>query len=127
MVVAIIVILFLAFLGYWFVKSLKAHKNSAVEFDDHHFAQAGVNVEFQSGTIRIKEHSYKVGQITGIKAEPYKSSHQHGASQAWKAIIEVDDFQKPRHEMNFLSRKLANEFTQRLSTAIRKAGGPSFT
>lgn len=123
----LIILLFVAFVGYWIFKAVQARKNSAVEFDDEHFAQAGVSVEFKSGTIRIKEHTYKVNQVTGILAEPYTSSQKHSGSQAWKVIIEVDDFKKPRHQMNFLSRKKANEFTQRLSTALRKAGGPSFS
>lgn len=122
-----VLILIVAALVIWAIaKSVKAMKNAKVIADENHFKQADVEVEFRTGKIRIKNHDYTVNQVTGISAEPYTNSHKHGASKGWKAIIEVDDFKKPRHEMVFMSRKKANEFTQRLCTALRKAGGPSF-
>lgn len=108
------------------VKLIKASGNAKVTVDENRFKQADVEVEFQSGKIRIKNHEYKVDQVTGIKSEPY-TTNRNGDAMAWKAIIEVDDFKKPRHEMVFITKKKASEFTQRLCVALRKAGGPSFS
>ncbi len=122
------VILILAALLLWaIVKFVKGLQNGKVIADDVHFKQANVEVVFASGEIIIKGNSYKVDQVTGLLAEANSSTQKHGNSMAWNAIIEVDDFKKPRHKINFLSRNKANEFTQRLSVALRKAGGPSFS
>ncbi|MBS1777018.1 MAG: hypothetical protein JSS64_12140 [Bacteroidetes bacterium] len=123
----IIYLLIVAFLGWVGVRIYKSYKSSQMTFDEHHFKQGDVDVIFATGIIKIRTTEYKVNQVTGIKAEPYTQSHRHGGSKAWKAIIELDDFRKPRYEMEFFSRKRANEFTQRLSVALRKAGGPSFS
>ncbi|MFT3932172.1 MAG: hypothetical protein QM726_01045 [Chitinophagaceae bacterium] len=122
----IIIILVLAFLIWIGIRIYKSAKSSNLTFDDHHFKQGNVEVIFSAGTIKINNYTYNVNQVTRISSEPY-TTNSHGNSRAYKAIIEVDDFKKPRHQMEFFSRKKAEEFTQRLCTAIRKAGGPSFT
>jgi len=122
-IIVLLIVGFLLWVGFRIYKSVKSSK---LEFDEHHFKQGDVEIIFATGEIKIGKYSYKVDQITGISSEPY-SSNSHGNSRAYKAIIEVDDFKKPRHQMEFFSRKKAEEFTQRLCTAIRKAGGPSFS
>ncbi len=122
----IIIILVLAFLLWVGTRIYKSAKSSKLTFNDHHFKQGDVEVEFATGVIKIKNYAYNVSQVTGLSSEPY-TQNSHGSSRAWKAVIEIDDFKKPRHEMEFFSRKKATEFTQRLSTALRKAGGPSFS
>jgi hypothetical protein len=122
----IIIILVLAFLVWLGIRIYKSAKSSQLTFDENHFKQGDVEVEFAKGTIKIKSNIYNVNQVTGISSEPY-TQNRHGSSRAWKAIIEVDDFKKPRYEMEFFSRKRANQFTQRLCVAVRKAGGPSFS
>lgn len=122
----IIVLLIVGFVLWLGIRIYKSAKSTKLEFDEHHFKQGDVEVIFATGEIKIGGYSYNVDQVTGISSEPY-STNRHGSSRAYKAIIEVDDFKKPRHQMEFFSRKKAEEFTQRLCTAIRKAGGPSFS
>jgi hypothetical protein len=121
----ILIILVLVFVFWIGTRIYKGAKNSKPTFDDHHFKQGDVEVEFATGKIRIRNYTYNVNQVTGISSRPFMQN-RHGNSRAWKAIIEIDDFKKPSHTIEFFSLKSANEFTQRLSTALRKAGGPSF-
>lgn len=123
----IIILLIAAFILWVGMRIYKSIKSTKLSFDDVHFKQGDVEVIFAKGTISIGKYTYNVNQVTGVSAEPYSSNKFGKGSQAWKAIIEVDDFKKPRHVMEFFSRSKANEFTQRLCTALRKANGPSFS
>ncbi len=58
-----------------------------------------------------------------MHAEPLHSN-RYGDCRVWLAILNIDDFKKPKHQITFPSRDSANVFIQRLSTALRKAGGP---
>ncbi len=98
---------------------------TTVVVDDNSFYQNGVRVNFPTGEITIKKHTYPVSQITGIKS----TFEGAGLQQQGIIKIEVNDFEKPIHKVLFTgptSRKHAEEFSQRLSVALRKAGGPSF-
>ena len=122
-----VILIIAALLLFVIFKFVKGFQNNRVIADDNHFKQADVEVTFATGAINIKGNTYDVNQVTGLLTEANSSTQKHGNSMAWNAIIEVDDFKKPRHKINFLSRNKANQFTQRLSTALRKAGGPSFS
>ncbi len=102
---------------------LKGKKYAA---NDNEFKQSGVDVNFGNKTITIKNKTYNVNQVTGIRWEALTSNHKHGDSQMKVVIIDIDDFDKPHHKISFMSKGHAEKFVQRLSTALRKAGGPSF-
>lgn len=103
----------------------RAYANNKPVYDDNHFRQANIEVIFSSGKIIIANTEYKATQITGMRTEPWHSN-RHGDSRAWRVILDIDDFQKPKHQITFPSKGSANEFMQRLSIALRKAGGTSF-
>lgn len=94
--------------------------------NDNEFKQSDVTVNFGNRTIKIKNKTYNVNQVTGIRWEALTSSHKHGDSQMKTVVIDLDDFEKPHHKISFMSKGHAEKFIQRLSTALRKAGGPSF-
>ena len=94
--------------------------------NDNEFKQSDVTVNFGNRTIKIKNKTYNVSQVTGIRWEALTSSHKHGDSQMKTVVIDLDDFEKPHHKISFMSKGHAEKFIQRLSTALRKAGGPSF-
>ena len=59
--------------------------------------------------------------------KPFRETRRNASSKAKNVIIEVDDFKKPNHKVLFVTSGQAEKFMQRLSTALRKAGGPNFT
>lgn len=126
MIIFLVLAVFVGLAIWAIVKSTKAMGNTKIILDANGFKQAGIEVTFSSGNLKIKSHNYHVNQVTGLSTEPFTSSHKHGASRAYRAIIQVDDFAKPIHKVDFMSRKKAEEFVQRFSVALRKAGGPSF-
>ncbi|WP_276483047.1 hypothetical protein [Paraflavitalea pollutisoli] len=86
---------------------------------EDYFEQHGVKVHFLDKTITIRSHTYHVNQVTGIK------SILGGSLKGVE--IQVDDFKKPIHKISIGGFGKAQEkFAQRLSVALRKAGGPSF-
>ena len=109
----IIYLLVAAFLLWVGIRIYKSAKSSKLTFDDHHFKQGDVEVQFSAGTIKIKGYTYNVSQVTGISSEPY-TSNRHGNSRAYKAIIEVDDLKKTRHSMEFFSRNNFKRFVARV-------------
>lgn len=121
MIIFLILAVFVGLAIWAIFKSIKAMGNTKIILDANGFKQAGVEVTFSSGDLKIKSHNYHVNQVTGLKTEAYTPG-----SRAYRAIIQVDDFAKPIHKVDFMSRKKAEEFVQRFSVALRKAGGPSF-
>ena len=94
--------------------------NSKVVADENHFSQAGVRVDFQTGKINIKGRTYNVGAVQGLE-------HKRISRFGTEVYIKVDDFKKPIHMVGVMGiGKEGERFVQRLSTALRKAGGPSF-
>lgn len=97
-------------------------KRTTVVVDENSFSQHGVRVDFSAGTITIKEHTYPVNKVTGINTVYDRRS-------GGIVSIEVDDFIKPIHKVVFggtIGENQSKDFAQRLSIALRKAGGPSF-
>jgi hypothetical protein len=94
--------------------------------DDREFRQAGIKINFPDNTITVKGKTYKAGQVTGIRMDALTSSHKHGNSMAKTVTIELDDFKKPQHKIMFISKGHSRKFMQRLSVALRKAGGRDF-
>lgn len=115
-----VIIVAVLFYGRLFYKGVHYTAN------DQEFKQAGVHINFTRGTIYIKGRRYEVKQVTGIRMDALTSSHKHGNSIAKTVTIELDDFAKPHHKILFISKGHARKFMQRLSVALRKAGGPSF-
>jgi hypothetical protein len=106
--------------------SLLFFKGVHYTVDDREFKQAGVRINFANNTITVKGKTYRVGQVTGIRMEAFTRSHRHGNSIAKTVTIDLDDFSKPHHKVLFISKGHSRKFMQRLSIALRKAGGPDF-
>ncbi len=117
-----IVLLGLGLLGYFFFKGFS---NTRFTANENEFTQGGVVVNFKNKTINIKGNLYNVNQITGMRTKAF-SSERRGDSKAKNVIIEIDDFKRPTHKILFITSGQAEKFMQRLSTALRKAGGPNF-
>jgi hypothetical protein len=91
--------------------------------DDNSFSQAGVTVYFENRMIKIKGHTYSVDQVKRLRWETGYGEKRNIS----KAFIEVEDFNKPVHYIDFITPNAASTFISRLGMAIVKAGGPSFS
>ncbi|KQS30899.1 hypothetical protein [Dyadobacter sp. Leaf189] len=123
-----IVLAVIAGIGYWMFTVSKRRKT--VVLDDNSFYQNGVRVNFTEQTITIGRYTYPVHKVTGIKANTVVKTKASILANVGTVDIEVDDFTKPVHSINFNGysvQKDTKEFAQRLSVALRKAGGPSFS
>lgn len=101
-------------------------RGSRYSLNEKEFKQGNITVNFIQKTIQIKSKTYSVNQVTGIQWRALTSSRKHGDSQMKTVVIDLDDFERPHYKMSFMSQGQAEKFVQRLSTALRKAGGPSF-
>lgn len=106
---------------YYFIIVRNNQKKKFVS-DENSFQQAGVTINYVEQTIQIEKHTYKVSQITGIKSTVRDTK----AGEQINIRIEVDDMEKPVHLISFMGKHNGDVFMQRLSVALRKAGGPSF-
>ena len=98
--------------------------------DENSFSQNGVRVDFVAQTITIGKYSYPATAVTGIKTNTVVSGKATIVANTGFVNIEVDDFKKPVHKIvfnGFSVQKDTAEFAHRLSIALRKAGGTSFT
>lgn len=107
------------FAAYTIFKRFKAGTYKA---DDTMFSQAGVTVYLKKQKIEIKGREFEIDSITNIRTEP-PSRNQ---TLAYDCVISLSDFKLPEHRIRFVTASKANQFMQRLTTAIEKAGGPSF-
>ena len=83
------------------------------------FSQNDITIEYAKETIKIKKHTFKVNQVTGI------SIITEGRAKILK--IDVDDLRHPVLRVVYAgSEHGANQFMQRICVALRKANGPSF-
>ena len=100
-----------------------AFSQSRLVLSDDSFEQYGVKVDFKKETITINNHTYNVNQVTGIR------TITGGAVNRMEGVeIQVDDFKNPVHKIGVGSFGGAQQkFAQRLSLALRKAGGPDFS
>lgn len=101
--------------------------NSFYSESETEYKQAGVIVNYVDKTISIKGKVFGVNQVTGMRYKSFESTHRHGDSKAKIVLIEIDDMKYPVHKILFITPSHADKFLQRLSVALRKAGGPSFT
>ena len=95
--------------------------------DDSSFSQKGVTVDFASGNLILGTRTFPVHSITAIKTDEVHRREKLLRTATVK--IEIDDLGYPIHQVNFLgfsAHDQAQVFAQRLSVAVRKAGGPSF-
>ena len=113
-IVYLVVFAVIAFAAY------KIYKASDFAANDDEFRQAGVKVVFSTGKITIGKHIYDVTDVQGLESERFR--------MGTVITIKVDDFKKPLHKVSIdgFGREPGERFKQRLSTALRKAGGPSF-
>ncbi|MBO0929812.1 hypothetical protein [Fibrella aquatilis] len=105
-------------------------KRKTVVVNENSFYQNGVKVDFTTGMITIGKHTYPVSKVTGIKSNTLVKTKASILANQGSVDIEVDDFVKPVHKINFNGYSVdkdTKEFAQRLSIALRKAGGPNFT
>jgi hypothetical protein len=119
------ILLILALLGYWIYKQFASNSMTA---NDDYFEQAGVRVNFKEGTIKINNYNYEVSKVTGINTVTTSGGRSVADSlRNLTGIVEisVDDLKKPIHKIAIGGGK-ADQFSQRLCVAIRKAGGPDF-
>ena len=116
----VVVAAFVALIVYVFAHYLgkNSYKN-----DDQMFSQAGVTVKYSEASILIKSRTYPVAAVTGIRWVSGKG--QHGNIS--EAVITVNDMTQPTHKVSFITPAAAESFVQRLSLALQKAGGPTFT
>lgn len=114
----IITILLIVLAWYLFKKLISNDKYTVNEYE---FRQAGVLVTFATGKITIKGKTYNATDVQGIET-------LHISKLAAQISIKVDDFNTPIHKIHIrgVGKGAAEKFVQRLSTALRKAGGPSF-
>lgn len=93
----------------------KYRKDNTYTADEKGFLQAGILILYAARTITIGDKTYGVDDVKGIRLE-----------RGSNVVIEVDDFDKPVHKISFWLVPTAEKLQQRICTALRKAGGPSF-
>lgn len=108
-----------AFAAYTVYRRFKAGTFIA---NDTLFSQAGVVVYFKKGIIQIKGKDFNLNVVTNIRTEPPPRNQ----TMAYDCVLSLNDFILPEHRIRFVNEKNANQFMQRLCTAIEKAGGPVF-
>lgn len=87
--------------------------------DENEFEQAGVRVVFDTGKITINGKTYDVNAVQGIESTKVRFG--------MTITLKVDDFKQPLHRVNIVGfNNAGDKFIQRLSAALRKAGGSSF-
>jgi uncharacterized protein (UPF0333 family) len=117
-VVVIVVILLAVIFGSYF--SRQSHSS-----DENTFSQAGVTVNYLEKTITIKKHTYAVSSVKGLR---WKTGPDfNNAANVSIPYITVDDMAKPVHKISFITPGAAEVFIERVSLAIEKAGGPTFS
>jgi hypothetical protein len=106
-------------IGYIMYNRIKAGTYKA---DETMFSQAGVTVYLKRQKIALKGREFTIDAITNVRTEPPKRDRP----LAYDCVISLKDFSLPEHRIRFVNSSKANQFMQRLVTAIEKAGGPSF-
>jgi citrate lyase gamma subunit len=74
---------------------------------------------FDTSKIIIKGINYDVDQVQGIERKFITAVRT-------QVLIKVDDFKTPIHKIEIMGKGADDKFVQRLSAALRKAGGNSF-
>jgi len=121
---AIVILIFLSLFVLVIMLIRKYFKGKKIISTDELYSQHGLTIEYGTGLIKIGKYSYDVKDVTGIKTEYSVGGTRH--KQFIK--IEVDDLVKPVHIINIVgSTNSADQFTQRICVALRKAGGRSFS
>ncbi|MBW4889212.1 hypothetical protein KXQ82_05775 [Mucilaginibacter sp. HMF5004] len=91
---------------------------------DEFFKQRTVTIFYKTGKIQIGNKSYEVNQVTGIATNTVTDRN---GRNAYHVTIELDDIRNPVHKIGVHGGlKTAEQFSQRICVALRKAGGPSF-
>ena len=119
-----IILIIVAVIGVYIYFNSRGNKFTA---NDNSFSQNGVTVDFTSGSLLLGARTFPVHSITGIKTDEVHRREKLLRTATVK--IEIDDLSYPVHQVTFLgfsAHDQAQAFAQRLSVAVRKAGGPSF-
>lgn len=85
---------------------------------DEGFLQAGVGVNYQNETIRIKGQVYPAEAVRSVR---WESGHGPRGN-ASIAFIELDDMRRPVHQVTFITPNAAQTFVSRLTLALQKCG-----
>lgn len=111
----------LAWFGFkWLIRAVRAYAERPV-ITPNGFRQCGVHVDFRAGTIRLpRGNTYPVSRVRGLRWEDYATLG------TYRAIVEVDDLDRPIHPVGFSTPEGPETFVSRLRTAIENAGGPRF-
>jgi len=91
-------------------------------FENRSFQQAGVRVDYANQTISIGNSTYAVSEVVSVRSvvRPTPVGEQVAVN------IEVANLAKPVHVIVIIGKPNADSFTRKLTTALRKAGGPRF-
>lgn len=88
-----------------------------MELTDEYWSQAGLRIEFATGKCTEEGHTFLAKDIRSVTWNSL-SNYQH------QVRITVDDFHKPVVLVYIEGFNVVEPFVQRLTLAIRKAGGP---
>jgi hypothetical protein len=114
-----LIALFAAYAVYTLYKRFSAGVHTV---NDKQFSQAGVVVDFEKKKVFLKGREFELNQVTNVRTRPPLVAKR----MAFDCVISLSDFKLPEHRITFASSTAANNFMQRLITAIEKAGGPTF-
>ena len=90
--------------------------NSRCSVTDIEFRQAGVIVNFNDSTIKLKGKWYPIEIIKSWNSERF---YTKWASTS-VAYIYLNDFKRPMHTVSFVTEKAAEVFLHRLNLAIER-------
>lgn len=97
-------------------------KAGTYKADETMFSQAGVTVYLKRQKIAINGREFEIDAVTNVRTRPPLRDRP----LAYDCVISLKDFSLPEHRVRFVNSTKANQFMQRLTTAIEKAGGPTF-
>ncbi len=113
-------IIVIALFGGLLIRNFMRGQHTA---DENQFSQAGVSVLFADGKVVIKNKEFDVNKIQSIRTEKVTFKNRTRSV----CYIDIDDFDKPLHKVEFAYANQASEFSNRLALAIKKAGGPALS
>lgn len=120
--ILILLVLILIVVTVW--KVYRFFTDGKIVETDELFKQRTVTIYYKTGKIQIGNKTYDVNQVTGIVTNTVTNSN---GRNAYHVTIELDDIRNPVHKIGVHGGlKTAEQFSQRLCVALRKAGGPNF-
>jgi hypothetical protein len=119
----IFIVLFLILIVVTGWKLYRFFTDGKIVETDELFKQRTVTIYYNTGKIHIGNKSYDVNKVTGIVT----NTDTYNGRNTYHVTIEMDDIRNPIHKIGVHGGlKTAEQFSQRICVALRKAGGPSF-